>query len=131
MQLNIGLSSAYDVIKDTYDYETCKEIVEHGCVSGVAHDHIYYKDTLSFFDKYEDEMIEYITDTLGDDVVKEMWTNNSNNITGYKNDVTWSFIELVAMSIVDSQDELDCNDSAIDWPIPDSSESDEIYAIQA
>ena len=131
MQLNIGLSSAYDVIKDTYDYETCKEIVEHGCVSGVAHDHIYYKDTLSFFDKYEDEMIKYITDTLGEDVVKEMWTNNSNNITGYKNDVTWSFIELVAMSIVDSQDELDCNDSAIDWPIPDSSESDEVYAIQA
>ena len=110
MQLNIGLSSAYDVIKDTYDYETCKEIVEHGCVSGVATDHIYYKDTVAFFDKYEDEMIKHINDTLGEDVVKEMWTKHSNNITGYKNDVTWSFIELVAMSVVDS---------------------DEIYAIQA
>ena len=110
MQTKIVTRSAYDVIKDTYDYETCKEIVEHGCVSGVAHDHIYYKDTLSFFDKYEDEMIKYITDTLGEDVVKEMWTNNSNNITGYKNDVTWSFIELVAMSVIDS---------------------DEIYAIKA
>ena len=116
MQLNIGLSSAYDVIKDTYDYETCKEIVEHGCASGVAHDHIYYKDTLSFFDKYEDEMVEYITDNLGEDIVKEMWTNNSNNYTGYKNDVTWSFIELVAMSIVDGVDAL---------------EDDELYAIQA
>ena len=116
MQLNIGLSSAYDVIKDTYDYETCKEIVEHGCVNGAAHDHIYYKDTLSFFDKYEDEMIEYITDTLGDDVVEEMWTNNSNNITGYKNDVTWAFIELVAMSIVDGVDAL---------------EDDELYAVIA
>jgi len=116
MQLNIGLSSAYDVIKDTYDYETCKEIVEHGCVSGVAHDHIYYKDTADFFDKYEKEMIEYITDTLGDDVVEEMWNNNSNDITGYKNDVTWSFIELVAMSIVDGVDSL---------------EDDELYAIQA
>ena len=110
MQTIIDTRSAFDVIKDTYDYETCKEIVEHGCVSGVAHDHIYYKDTLSFFDKYEDEMIEYITDNLGEDIVKEMWTNNSNNYTGYKNDVTWSFIELVAMSVVDS---------------------DEIYAIQA
>tara|TARA_Y100001970_G_scaffold23925_1_gene28222 strand:+ start:3977 stop:4309 length:333 start_codon:yes stop_codon:yes gene_type:complete len=110
MQLNIGLSSAYDVIKDTYDYETCKEIVEHGCVSGVAHDHIYYKDTLSFFDKYEDEMIEYITDVLGDEVMDSLWVQNTGNITGYKNDVTWSFIELVAMSVVDS---------------------DEIYAIQA
>ena len=106
----ISTRSALDVIKDTYDYETCKEIVKNGCVSGVAHDHIYYKDTLSFFDKYEDEMIEYITDNLGEDIVKEMWTNNSNNYTGYRNDVTWSFIELVAMSVVDS---------------------DEIYAIQA
>ena len=116
MQLNIGLSSAYDVIKDTYDYETCKEIVENGCVSGVAHDHIYYKDTLSFFDKYEDEMIEYITDTCGDEVVDSLWVQNTCNITGYKNDVVWSFIELVAGSIVDSQDGL--------W-------EDELYAIQA
>ena len=116
MQLNIGLSSAYDVIKDTYDYETCKEIVEHGCVSGVATDHIYYKDTLSFFDKYEDEMIEYIADTLGGEANEDLWTRNTCNITGYKNVVTWSFIELVAMSIVDGVDAL---------------EDDELYAIQA
>jgi len=116
MQLPIGCLSAYDVIKDTYDYETCKEIVEHGCVSGVAHDHIYYKDTLSFFDKYEDEMIEYITDVLGEDGVDSLWNNNTSNIQGYKNDVTWSFIELVAMSIVDGVDAL---------------EDDELYAIQA
>ena len=116
MQLNIGLSSAYDVIKDTYDYETCKEIVEHGCVSGVAHDHIYYKDTADFFDKYEDEMIEYITDTLGEDSLKEIWGKNPNYINGYKNDVTWSFIELVAMSIVDGIDSL---------------EDDELYAVIA
>ena len=116
MQLNIGLSSAYDVIKDTYDYETCKEIVEHGCVSGVAHDHIYYNDTLSFFDKYEDEMIEYITDTLCDEAVEDLWTRNTCNYTGYCNDVVWTFIELVAMSIVDGVDSL---------------EDDELYAIQA
>ena len=116
MQLNIGLSSAYDVIKDTYDYETCKEIVEHGCVSGVARDHIYYKDTLSFFDEHEDEMIEYITDTLGDEAIDSLWNQNTSNITGYKNDVTWSFIELVAMSIVDSVDAL---------------EDDELYAVIA
>ena len=116
MQLNIGLSSAYDVIKDTYDYETCKEIVEHGCASGVAHDHIYYKDTLSFFDKYEDEMTDYITDTLGDEAIDSLWNQNPSNITGYKNDVVWSFIELVAMNIVD---------------VMDAYEDDELYAIQA
>ena len=116
MQLNIGLSSAYDVIKDTYDYETCKEIVEHGCVSGVAHDHIYYKDTAAFFDKYEDEMIDYITDTLGDDVINSLWNENTGSISGYKNDLVWTFIELVAMSIVDGVDSL---------------EDDELYAVIA
>ena len=116
MQTIIDTRSAFDVIKDTYDYETCKEIVEHGCVSGVSHDHIYYKESLAFFDKYEGEIIEYITDVLGDDIVEEMWTNNSNNIIGYKNDVTWSFIELVAMSIVDGVDAL---------------EDDELYAVIA
>jgi len=116
MQTSIDLRSAYDVIKDTYDYETCKEIVEHGCVSGVAHDHIYYKDTLSFFDKYEDEMIDYIGDTLGSEANEDIWTQNSCNIQGYKNDVTWSFIELVAMSIVDGVDAL---------------EDDELYAVIA
>ena len=127
----ISTRSAYDVIKDTYDYETCKEIVEHGCVSGVAHDHIYYKDTLSFFDKYEDEMVEYIADTLGGETNESLWNQNTCNYTGYQNDTTWTFIELVAMSIVDGQDELDCNDSSIEWPLPDSSESDEVYALQA
>ena len=116
MQLNIGLSSAYDVIKDTYDYETCKEIVEHGCVSGVAHDHIYYYQTKLFFDKYEDEMIEYITDTLGDDVINSLWNENTGSISGYKNDLVWTFIELVAMSIVDGVDSL---------------EDDELYAVIA
>ena len=116
MQFNIGLSSAYDVIKDTYDYETCKEIVEHGCASGVAHDHIYYKDTISFFNKYEVEMTVYITDTLGDEALDSLWNQNTRNITGYKNDVVWSFIELVAMNIVD---------------VMDAYEDDELYAIQA
>jgi len=116
MQLNIGLSSAYDVIKDTYDYETCKEIAEHGCVSGVAFDHIYYYQTKLFFDKYEDEMVEYISDSLGDETVDSIWSQNTGNITGYKNDITWAFIELVAMSIVDGVDSFD---------------TDELYAIQA
>ena len=110
MQTIIDTRSAFDVIKDTYDVQTLGDIVTNGCVSGVAHAHIYYKDTVAFFDKYEDEMIEYITDTLGDEAIDSLWNQNTSNITGYKNDVTWSFIELVAMSVVDS---------------------DEIYAIQA
>ena len=116
MQTIIETRSAYDVIKDTYDLQTLGDIVTNGCVSGAAHDHIYYKDTVAFFDKYEDEMIEYIADALGGETNESLWDQNTCNITGYKNDVVWTFIELVAISIVDGVDSFD---------------TDEIYAIQA
>ena len=45
-------SLAYDVIKDQYDLDTLKEIVEHGCASGVATNHIRYYQTVKFLDIY-------------------------------------------------------------------------------
>ena len=112
MQLNIGESSAFDVIKDTYDYETCKEITEHGCVSGVATSHVYYKDTVAFFDKYEDEITTHISETLGDDVLPKLFKDANASLTSYKNAVTWSFIELVAMDTVDNKDKKELEDEA-------------------
>jgi len=32
---------AFETIQETYELETLREIVEHGCVSGVADNHIY------------------------------------------------------------------------------------------
>ena len=34
--------SAFDSIKESYDLDTLREIVDHGCQSGVATNHIYY-----------------------------------------------------------------------------------------
>ena len=112
MPLNIGESSAFDVIKDTYDYEICKEITEHGCVSGVAHDHIYYRDTVDFFDKYEDEIVTHISETLGDDVLTDLFRDADASLTSYKNNVTWCYIELVAMDIVDNKESQELEDEA-------------------
>jgi len=44
-------------LKEAYDLQTCKEIIEHGCVSGVCHNHIYYSQTSSFYDMYEAEVL--------------------------------------------------------------------------
>ena len=63
-------ATAYQIIKDTYDYETCKEIVDHGCQSGVCSEHIYYGDTIEFFTKHAEEITEYIKDTLGFEALK-------------------------------------------------------------
>ena len=103
-------STAFELIKDTYDLDTLKEIRDHGCVTGVAHQHIYYHQTLSFFDNYEDEMIEYIADTFGGEFNETIWNNNPCNITGYKNDTVWTFVELVAQQLVDEYESTTCEE---------------------
>ena len=104
------MQSAIDVIKDTYEYETCKEIVNHGGESGVCHEHIYYGDTIEFFETYEDEVTEYIKDTLGVEVLSDSLKQNDGNLGMWKNDLTWTFIELVASSVVDDVEEQEIND---------------------
>ena len=88
------------VITDMYDYETCKEIVNNGCVSGVCSQHIYYADTISFFDKYEEEVLSTVGDILGYDTLGEILTEHRGCYDAYRNDVVWTFIELVAMDVV-------------------------------
>ena len=109
------MQTAFDVIKDTYDYETCKEIVNHGCQSGVCSQHIYYGDTVRFFEQYPDEITRELVDNFGTDYLKEVFNNNDANLDHYMNDLTWTFIELVAMRVVDefestTQEELSNSD---------------------
>ena len=94
-------SSAFESIKDSYDLDTLREIRDHGCSSGVATSHIYYTETVPFFDNYEEEIVETVSDTLGDDYLVEVFTNSSAQLTSYKNDIVWTFVELVAMQIID------------------------------
>jgi len=110
------MQTAFDVIKDTYDYETCKEIVDHGCQSGVCSQHIYYADTIKFFEQYPDEITRELVDNFGTDYLKEVFNNNDANLDCYMNDLVWTFIELVAMRVVDefestTQEELSDSDN--------------------
>ena len=102
--------SAFDTIKEQYDIDTLREIRDHGCQSGVANNHIYYTQTVEFFDKHEDEMIEYIADTLGGEFNEEIWERNPNHINGYKNDLVWVFIELVADTLVEQYEDITCEE---------------------
>ena len=99
------MQTAFDTIIDTYDYEQCKEIVNHGCKSGVCSQHIYYGDTVEFFTKYPDEITGYIRDNLGVEAMKLAFNNNDGNLDSYMNDMTWMFIELVAMHVVDDYED--------------------------
>ena len=104
------MTSANSEIRATYDYEDAKEIVNSGCQSGVCFKHIYYADTVGFFNKYPDEITEYIVDTLGIDWMKQTFARNTGNLDMYMNDISWAFIELVAGEIVDEIESTTCEE---------------------
>ena len=104
------MTDAITEIKETYSYEDAKEIVNYGCESGVCSKHIYYADTIEFFNKYPDEITEYIVDTLGIDWLKETLGRNNGDLDSYLNDLTWAFIELVACEIVDEYESTTCEE---------------------
>ena len=110
--------SAFDVIKNQYTIDELNDIVEHGCASGCASNHIYYTDTVSFYDLYSDDINDYIRDAIGSEFLTETFDNNEGNLTGYKNDIVWTFIELYAMELIDNIDNEELGDSEIKYNLP-------------
>ena len=106
--------SPFDVIKNQYTIDELNDIVENGCASGCASNHIYYTDTVSFYDQHEDAICEYVRDVTDPSYLTETFSNNEGNLTGYKNDIVWTFIELYAMELIDNIDneEFESNEDA-------------------
>ena len=99
------MENARDYIRDAYELEDLKEIANHGCSSGVCSQHIYYGDTNSFYDQYEDEIVAYIESEYGTEFLVELFEKANADLTHYKNDVCWTFIEMIAMEAVDEHQE--------------------------
>tara|TARA_Y100001968_G_scaffold45152_1_gene35186 strand:- start:15 stop:764 length:750 start_codon:yes stop_codon:yes gene_type:complete len=95
--------TAKEEILGTYSLEDLQDIVNHGCASGCAEKHITFNQTVEFFDKYKEEINEYILQTINDGefFVAETKENSEGDIKKFKNDLAWTFIELIAMEITD------------------------------
>ena len=98
-------SNAFNEIVNTYDHEQMQEIVSHGCVSGVCNQHIYYADTISFFDKYETEILSELEDRHGFDTLVHLFTKANASLKHYKNDVVWFYIEDVSSIVLTTLEE--------------------------
>ena len=90
----------YDEIIAAYDKETMEEIVTHGCQSGVCSQHIYYGDTIKFYDNHEDEIMDYFTDYYDTDFLINLFKDADASLTHYKNSVTWAYIEAVSVDVL-------------------------------
>ena len=99
------MNDARNEIIATYDKETMEEIAGHGCASGVCHQHIYYGDTVAFYDKYEDEITDYFRDNYDADFLVTLFKNADGYLRHYKNDVAWAYIEAISFDVI-SMDEL-------------------------
>ena len=48
--------NATEKILQTYNKEELKEIADHGCQSGVCSQHVYYGDTIQFYETFETDL---------------------------------------------------------------------------
>ena len=99
--------NAVKAVKEMYNIEELKEIANHGCQSGVCTQHIYYGHTVQFYETYEDEIIPYFIDEYGVECLVELFKESllGGDLTIYKNNVCWAFIESVAFVAVDEDAE--------------------------
>jgi len=95
------MNDATKEILSTYDMDTLKEIANHGCQSGVCSEHIYYADTIKFYEKHEADILAYFDVHYGTEFLVDLFANNDANLDYYKNDVTWAFIESIAFTVTE------------------------------
>ena len=81
------------------------DLLKGGCQSGFISDLIYYKDTIKFFDDYEDEIEDLITEQMEDLGIKtrplfiESLNGSAESITQEKNLLSWFAFEETARAL--------------------------------
>ena len=95
------MKDATKAITDVYSIEELKEIANHGCESGVCSKHVYYGDTLKFYDEYEVQILDDLVLNYGYDFLVDLFKESEAQLTWYKNSVVWAFIELTAIEAVE------------------------------
>ncbi len=97
------MKDATKAITEVYSLEDLKEIANHGCKSGVCSQHIYYGDTIKFYDTYEVQILDELVLNYGYDLLIDLFKENNANLTWYKNAVVWAFIELTAIEAIEDE----------------------------
>ena len=94
---------AAKAITDMYSLEDLKEIADHGCQSGMCRQHIYYGDTVQFYDTFETSILDELVLNYGYDLLNDLFKQSDADLTYYKNSVVWAFIEMVAFEAINNQ----------------------------
>ena len=86
------MSRLTDALDERFtDVDEIKDVYNYGCGAGVS-DFIYYSEVREFFFEHEDEIEQYLYDTYGDDLIKDLAKTN-NSINQLINAMVWCVVE--------------------------------------
>ncbi len=84
------------------------DLLKYGCVSGLVSELIYYKDTNKFYDKYENDIEDLISENMSiqgidnrNDFIKGL-NGSSEDMTQQKNLLSWFAFEETIREINDN-----------------------------
>jgi len=88
-------------LRSTQDKQTIREIMNHGCITGVVSELIYYSDTVKFYDAFEDEIWNRLdaaaTNMGSSDIISFIGiyldTKHIGSLTQFKNALAWWAVE--------------------------------------
>ena len=86
------MSRLFDALDERFtDVDEIKDVYNYGCSAGVG-GFIYYSEVREFFFEHEDEIEQYLYDTYGDDLIKDLAKTN-NSINQLINAMVWCVVE--------------------------------------
>ena len=87
-RLTVALDKRFDD-----DIEEIRDVANHGCEGGVS-GFIYYHETRNFFNEYEEEIEQELSDQFGDDWMEEIVKHKDVTDTmQFKNQCVWIVVE--------------------------------------
>jgi len=98
-------------IEEDYIVEFFEDLMNNGCVSGMISELIYYKDTLSFYNRHKDEINEMLSEILGacgfdcpSQLFGDKWDNNDPLAleTQNQNLLAWFVFEETSRTIAEN-----------------------------
>ena len=86
------MSRLFDALEERFtDVDEIKDVYNYGCSAGVG-GFIYYSEVREFFFEHEDEIEQYLYDTYGDDLIKDLAKTNQS-INQLINAMVWCAVE--------------------------------------
>ena len=91
-----------DELLRVYDVETLQQIADTSCADSCSSEHIYTYNAVTFFDKYEGEILDLIHERYGVDTLVELFARDGACYDAYRTSCVFLFIENVAQDVVQS-----------------------------